>query len=334
MDKILTLIIPSYNMEEYLEYCLDSLLIEKNFNELEVLVINDGSKDKTLEIAKSYETRFPNVFRVIDKENGNYGSCINRGLQEACGKYIKVLDADDSFDTRNFEEFVEFLMSEDVDLVISDFAIVDETRSITKRVHFYELENDVQFESICADSKFICMEMHAVTYRTQILREIDYHQTEGISYTDQQWIFAPMSNVKTVSFFDKVVYRYLVGRTGQTMNMDVQAKRISDRITYVQDMIKFHKILLNKNLQNNVKQYLNWRLYLNIYEVYSLYFLNHASLMKDKMMLFDNSIRNEDISIYKYSSNKNFKIYVWRKLKSSYLIESIFCKLICKLTNK
>ena len=88
-QKIITIIIPAYNMESLLNKCCDSLLVDESLRAfLEVLIINDGSKDKTLDIAKSYEERYPDVFRVIDKENGQYGSCINRGLKEAKGKFI------------------------------------------------------------------------------------------------------------------------------------------------------------------------------------------------------------------------------------------------------
>lgn len=98
MDKILTVVIPTYNMERYLRYCLDSLCVGRGSDALEVLVINDGSTDSSSAIAHEYEQKSPGIFRVIDKENGNYGSCVNRGLTEAKGKYIKILDADDSFD--------------------------------------------------------------------------------------------------------------------------------------------------------------------------------------------------------------------------------------------
>ena len=98
-NKILTIIIPTYNMEQYLRKCLDSLIVsEENMQRLEVLVVNDGSKDSSSAIGHEYEAKYPQTFRVIDKENGNYGSCVNRGLKEATGKYVKVLDADDYFD--------------------------------------------------------------------------------------------------------------------------------------------------------------------------------------------------------------------------------------------
>ena len=81
MDKILSIIVPTYNMEKYLQNCLDSLLLsEKQMQDYEVWIINDGSKDRSSEIAHSYELRYPDTFRVVDKNNGNYGSCINCGL--------------------------------------------------------------------------------------------------------------------------------------------------------------------------------------------------------------------------------------------------------------
>lgn len=92
--KVLTIIIPMYNMEKYINQCLDSLMVQ-GMERLEVIVVNDGSKDGSLAIARTYESRYPQIFCVINKENGNYGSCINCGLSKATGRYIRVLDADD-----------------------------------------------------------------------------------------------------------------------------------------------------------------------------------------------------------------------------------------------
>lgn len=89
MEKILSIVIPTYNMEDLLSKCLSSLIVKNHLDMLEVLVVNDGSKDLSSEIAHQFEKENPDTFRVIDKENGNYGSCVNRGLKEAKGKYIK-----------------------------------------------------------------------------------------------------------------------------------------------------------------------------------------------------------------------------------------------------
>ena len=105
-QKILSIIIPTYNMEKYLPKCLDSLISAKEvLCKMEILIINDGSKDASSRIAHEYQSRYPDSIIVIDKENGNYGSCVNRGLKEATGKYIKVLDADDWFLTQNLKRY-------------------------------------------------------------------------------------------------------------------------------------------------------------------------------------------------------------------------------------
>ena len=97
MEKIISIIVPTYNMEKYLKNGLDSLIISERKERVEVIVVNDGSKDRSLEIAAEYVEKYPSVFRLIDKPNGNYGSCINAALKIASGKYIKIMDADDHF---------------------------------------------------------------------------------------------------------------------------------------------------------------------------------------------------------------------------------------------
>lgn len=229
MIKILTIVIPTYNMEKYLDRCLSSLIVkDEQMDNLEVLVINDGSKDRSSEIAHAYETRYPQTFRVIDKENGNYGSCVNRGVSEATGKYIKILDADDWFSSA-FPSYLSFLEEHDADLVLSDFDFINMSGNIFRTV-FYDLPvgEDLLFQSLLPSASNIWM--HAVTYRTQIVRDSGYKQTEGISYTDQEWVFYPMSRVTSVCYFGNALYEYLVGRTGQTIDPSVWIKSSSQEM--------------------------------------------------------------------------------------------------------
>lgn len=315
-DKLLSVIIPTYNMERYLRYCLDSLLIKENFEALEVLVINDGSKDSSSIIAHEYADRYQTVFRVIDKENGNYGSCINRGLKEATGKYIKVLDADDSFDTIHFEEFVVYLMHTDADLILSDFAIVNEERKIVK-YHRYDFEPNKQqrMEAICTTPIFKDMEMHAVTYRRSIFNNIEYYQTEGISYTDQQWIFMPMLYVKNVCRFDKHVYNYLVGREGQTISAEVRQKSMSHITQCIYDMIDaYNKCTLE--MRAPIKEYLHARLIPLIKDIYITSFTYYSAQRKENLIIFDKTIKEMNNDIYKLVEETNARfnyIGFWRK---------------------
>lgn len=330
-DKLLSIIIPTYNMEQYLRYCLDSLLIIENFETLDVLVVNDGSKDSSSAIAHEYADRYPTVFRVIDKENGNYGSCINRGLKEATGKYIKVLDADDSFDTTHFEDFVTYLMHTDADLILSDFAIVNEEREIV-RYHRYDFEPNrlYQMEEVCTTPKFQDMEMHAVTYRRNILTNIDYKQTEGISYTDQQWIFIPMLYVKNVCRFDKHVYNYLIGREGQTISAGVRQKSMSHIIHCINDMIETYT-RHEKNMALPFVEYFHARLKPLIKNIYLSIFLTYSQENKKVLISFDQGIKARNETIYKLVEETNSRfnyIHFWREHLD---VNCLLVRFICKL---
>lgn len=312
MDKILTLVIPTYNMEAYLPYCLDSLLVKENLERLEVLVINDGSKDASSTIAHRYAQNYPDVFRVIDKENGNYGSCVNRGLKEATGKYIKILDADDSFDTENFGRFLAFLQETDVDLILSDFAKVNEDRNIKEIIRHDFPKGVHDIDEICTMKDFSHVQMHAVTYRKDNLLRLPYKQTEGISYTDQEWVFTPMTGVKSVCHFDKYVYKYLIGREGQTVDPSVKAKRIPHVCRCVYAMCKAYEKYRN-SVSEQMRMYFYGRLAYMIKEVHVFCFLNYSIQNKGILYQFDLTLKSISREIYdRIGSGKLNYIRLWR----------------------
>ena len=226
--KILTVIVPSYNMEAYLPKCLGSVVVAPELMEtLEVLVVNDGSKDRTSEIAHGFEARYPSAFRVIDKENGNYGSCVNRGLAEATGFYVKVLDSDDFVENAAFADYLRVLAEEAekgedaADLVVTDYVTVDATGKVIDRSSFGLEESASSFGDRCKGGQFFTV--HSVTYRTENVRRIGYRQMEGISYTDLEWICEPMVTVRRLRYVPRTVTHYLRGRAGQTMERKVYA---------------------------------------------------------------------------------------------------------------
>jgi hypothetical protein len=335
MGKILSVIVPTYNMEKYLGYCLDSLIVE-NKDAIEVLVINDGSTDGSLVIAKSYQMLYPELFRVIDKSNGNYGSCINRGLKEATGKYVKILDADDSFDSKNFNSFIDFLKSQDADLILSDFKVVDENRSHLRTVHYgFSIQSNHPFQKLCSNTDFTdAIQMHAVAYRFEMLRSMKYHQTEGISYTDQQWIFTPMINVKSVSYFDKAVYRYLIGRDGQTMDPKVKMRSMEharkNSFGLVSDYEK-HKNEINNN--QALRFYLHSRLAWYIKDIYVYYICHYSKANAPILRDYDKKLRYLSNEIYEFIGSKNVSSFhgftyidYWRKHKIPTLLVKVLGK--------
>lgn len=227
MKKLLSIIIPTYNMEVLLDRCLTSLILEKKElrDKLDVIVVNDGSTDSSSEIAHRYAENYPEMFSVIDKSNGNYGSCINAALPYITGKYVRILDADDSYVTKNLPEYLAVLERQDVELVLSDYEIVDMDGNIISRpVYSFARRKVFSFASIKSEP---FLAMHTVAYASEIFKRIKYHQTEGVSYTDLEWVFYPMSEVNNVYYYDKTIYRYLDGREGQTVDPSIRLKRLS-----------------------------------------------------------------------------------------------------------
>lgn len=224
--KILTVVVPAFDMERYLPACLASLELQAPaMDGLDVIVVNDGSSDRTGEIAHAFEQRHPGAARVIDKPNGNYGSCVNAALAEARGEYVKVLDADDTFDAEALAAFVDFLArlpEPRADMVFSDYAVVDASGRVTgtEKIAF-EPGRTIDVAEVLAAPPVM---MHGIAYRTEMLRAIGYRQKEGVSYSDLEWTFLPLAGVRRAVRFPRVLYRYLLGREGQTMAAESLAR--------------------------------------------------------------------------------------------------------------
>ena len=228
MDKELTVIIPSYNMELFLPKCLESFGIDQLRKEdtaladaLEVIVVNDGSADRTSEVAHQVEKQFPEVVKVIDKANGGYGSCVNAALRVATGRYIRILDADDYFETSEVVQYLRFLIALNgtADLVVNDYDEVGVSGKVSKVIR-YGLPSDGVFATgLLIDSNEM-LDIHGIAYRREILDKMSYRQSEGILYTDAEWHSLPMSQVATVAYRPGVLTHYLIGRNGQSMERD------------------------------------------------------------------------------------------------------------------
>ena len=279
MAKLLSIIIPTYNMEALLPRCLDSLVSAKQADLLDVLVVNDGSKDRSSEIGHQYETAHPDVVRVIDKPNGNYGSTINAALPVARGKYIKVLDSDDWFDTQALDAFLSVAEKTDADMLHTPFTqrwpggTLEVVRYNTMGREPYEYGKLYELDDVLKDGYIRFFLMHALAYRTELLREIGYHQTEGISYTDTEWACFPTFHAQTICFLDINLYQYNLDRDGQTMAPEVIMKCLPQLDKVNDSMLHYyqeHKSALSPVRSAWMKQYFENRL--RIY--YKLYLLD------------------------------------------------------------
>ena len=270
MKKRLTLIVPAYNMEAYLPTCLESVELPREAMKfLEVVVVNDGSSDRTSQIAHAFADKYPESVRVIDKSNGHYGSCINAALLIACGAFVKILDADDTFASQALVAFLSFLGELEKplpDLVLSDYAIVDATGRLTRR-EVLPFVSDRVFDLKTFLSGPDVVTMHAFTYRTGLLRETGYCQLEGSPYTDQEWTLLPLAHVRRVVRFPQVLYRYLLGRSGQTMAPSELARGWARRAEVAVDIAEKYASV-SSVVPADCQTLLQWRLTMMIAEVY------------------------------------------------------------------
>lgn len=283
MEKILTIVVPTYNMEDYLDTCLSSMIMDDRslMNALEVIVVNDGSKDRSLDIATSYKERYPNTYVIIDKENGNYGSCVNSGLKEASGKYFRIVDADDWVSTDGLKEFLKKLYECDCDLVFTNYSEVSYDgiliKSISSQIvydYIYDL-NTMLYKD--ADSP---MQMHGMTYKTSLLRDIGLHLSEGVSYTDTEYCFFPLRSVSTLTFWNIVLYQYRAVRDGQTMSQESLRKSTCSLYTVAKRLV---------NSIDGINADLSKARYIMLYQVLNrmlrLFYMVYLSLLKKTQSL-------------------------------------------------
>ena len=217
MEKILTISIAAYNVEEYIRHTLDSIISKGCIDALQILVVDDGGKDGTLQIVKEYEQMYPDSVFGVHKENGGYGSVLNTSIRLAKGKYFKQLDGDDWFDTENLDEYVALLSKIDADYVVTPMRMFnEEDNSEVVRDYFEKLpEGKYAFDEM--DFQEISP-MHCSTFRTKLLQDNNITITEHCFYTDVELVNRPLPFMESVYIWHKPIYIYRIGREGQSVS--------------------------------------------------------------------------------------------------------------------
>ena len=263
--KILSVAIPSYNSQEYMRKCIESLL--PGGDDIEILVVNDGSKDNTGAIADEYAEKYPGIVRAIHQENGGHGEAVNAGLRNATGLYYKVVDSDDWVDSDTLLTIIETLKNliagpDTVDMVISNF-IYYKIGARHKKIMQYRryMPTDTVFEwkdvKKMRPGHYILM--HSVIYRTNLLRECKLELPKHTFYVDNLFVFQPLPSVKKLYYIDKLFYHYYIGREDQSVNEKIMIGRIDQQIRVNKLMIDSLANLkgLDKDCRKYMKAYLD-----------------------------------------------------------------------------
>lgn len=256
MLKLLTVSIAAYNVEKTIEKCLDSFLPCKHLNELEILVINDGSKDHTAEIVSGYEKRYPGIIYLINKENGGHGSTINKSLSIAKGKFFKVIDGDDWVNAEELDKLVECLTDTTAELVINDYMEVypDNTYRISLR-DGYHIKKVYEFDDLLTDVKHLhnIFAMHSCTILTRRLHDVHMHIVEHCFYADTEYIYFVELAAKTILFDDSCAYQYRLGQAGQSVSAEGTYRHAEDLAKIELDLMRMY--MKNRNfLSSEVKK--------------------------------------------------------------------------------
>ena len=257
--KILSVAIPCYNSAAYMKKAVDHAVL--GGEDVEVLIIDDGSTDGTLAIAKDYERRFPGIVRAIHQENKGHGGAVNTGIREAQGIYFKVCDSDDWLDYDSYMQVLDALRTcisgpETLDVLISNYIY---EKQGAKRKHGMRYVGSFPENRIFTWDEVIkplnahrYVLMHSLTYRTDLLRSCGLQLPEHTFYVDNIYAYQPMMYVTTLYYLNVPLYRYFIGRADQSVNEEVMVKRMDQQLRVTRIMIdSYRPDLLRKKQQMN-----------------------------------------------------------------------------------
>lgn len=308
--KYITFAVPCYNSQDYMRRCVDSLLA--GGRDVEIILINDGSSDDTGRIADEYQLKYPDIVRAVHKPNGGHGSGVNKGLELARGLYYKVVDSDDWLDAGAYRmllarirelcgggraEFGEGIP----DLFVCNY-VYDHLDEGRKRSMDYR--NIFPADEMCGwndigrfrPSQYLIM--HALMFRTDVLRASGVKLPEHTFYVDNLFSYQPLPFAERIYYMDIDLYHYYLGRDDQSVNEKVLMKRIDQQIRVTELVAKSVDLKDVKKTYPKLASYMtrNISIMLSISSIHLLLIATSEAERKRKEMW--ERIRDYDPSLY------------------------------------
>ena len=251
--KYISFVVPCYNSEEYMEKCIKSLLIGKD--DVEIIIIDDGSKDNTGKIADKYQKRYPNIVKAIHQENGGHGEGINVGLKHATGKYFKVVDSDDWLDEDAYKKLLKEIKHIDTDLVVCNYVYTytdGRSDQVISFANVYDEGRVLTWDDIHKFKLTQYPSLHSMMYKKSVLDKSNIDLPKHVFYEDNLFIYLPLVNTKTIYYLDLDLYRYYIGRADQSVQESQMIKRsshqvlVSERVCTAYDLTEIENKKLRK----------------------------------------------------------------------------------------
>ena len=260
--KYITFTIPSYNSQDYLRHVIDNLVAVGD--DIEVIIVNDGSKDDTGKIADEYEKKYPTIVKAIQKENGGHGSGVMAGLRNASGLFYKVVDSDDWVETQDVITMVDLIKKHlaegtDIDLYITNYVYEHASDNSQYSMNYRKyLPIDTVFT--WNDIKRIGLEtvflMHSLMYKTEKLRESGMNLPNHTFYVDDIYAYVPLPFMKNLYYHDLDFYHYFIGRADQSINYGTMCKRYEQQVRVFKIMFESNSLEKLKTFPKHLYQYM------------------------------------------------------------------------------
>jgi len=307
--KILTIAVPCYNSEAYMKNCIDSLLT--GGEDVEILIVNDGSIDLTGEIAEEYARKYPTIVKVIHQENSGHGGAVNTGILNAAGLYFKVVDSDDWVDTDAYHKIIDTLKelhqsSNTIDMLISNYVYEKEGIFHKKTIRYNNVlpENRVFYwNDIGTFHKGQYILMHSVIYRLQILKDCKLELPKHTFYVDNLYVYSPLPYAERLYYINVDFYRYFIGREDQSVNENVMIKRIDQQI-------RVNKLMIQVSVDN---------VSIERRQEYMLNYLEIITMISSILLIRSQSVENEvkKQELWNYIKESNPGLY--RRLRYGFM---------------
>lgn len=311
MAKI-SIIIPVYNGERYIEKCLDSIK-NQTFKDYEVLIINDGSKDNTKKLIEKYLN--DKRFKLFNRTNHGIGASRNFGLDESSGEYICFIDSDDYVDKKYLEKLYNKILKENLDIVVCNYIELNEESNIEKKVKIKAFDNttiDKNPELLLSINKSPWNKI----YRKSILENIKF--PTDLKYEDTEFLCKALYNSKN-GYVDEYLNYYVIHTNSETTTMD---KRVFDILYIIDNIRKFYE-----NSNDYIKEYID-KMTLQILTTYTI----QQRYQKDKKLakeFINKAFNYMEKNISNFKRNSYFKDRgIKGIIEKNKVLTLIYCKFI------
>lgn len=303
--KLITFAVPCYNSQDYMHNCINSLL--KGGEDVEIIIIDDGSTDKTAAIADGYAQKYPSIVRAVHKPNGGHGSGVNKGLELASGLYYKVVDSDDWLNAEALDNLIHILKTHLeagrlADLYITNFVYekaADNSRYVSSYRRNLPVNRFFGWEDTRPLKLWKMYLMHSLIYRTGLLRDMGLKLPEHTFYVDNIVAYAPLPYVKTMFYMDIDLYRYFIGRSSQSVSMENVVKRYAQQIEVTRIMLKSHSYQSIQGMCKPLKKQMYHCLHVMLMNLYFFTTARDEPERRERFAFMWDELKQDDYKLYK-----------------------------------